>query len=185
MIESTDMALEMLRSQLSSSNQYTLEIDRITSPISIHTVTGQETLNKPWRYEIIFTSSDKQIAADAILTQKAHLTFQPKPHHLLSMQLSTLTLPTLPRTLHGVITEFSQLSVNKQQAQYKVILSPRLALLGLHRYSAIYQHQSVIAVVEQILRKHGFTGIDYRLELRNTYPMREFITQWQESDLEF
>jgi type VI secretion system secreted protein VgrG len=164
-----------------------LSIDGIKhlSELSVLCLKTQETLNKPWRYEIIFTSNNKQLTADAILTQKASLTFQPKPHHLLSMQLSTLTLPTLPRTLHGVITEFSQLSVNKQQAQYKVILAPRLALLGLHRYSAIYQHQSVIAVVEQILRKHGFTGIDYRLELRNTYPMREFITQWQESDLEF
>ncbi|TEA26640.1 contractile injection system protein, VgrG/Pvc8 family, partial [Candidatus Schmidhempelia bombi] len=182
MIAPFDLAQELLNQQLTNSNNYTLQIDGITSLLFMHTVTGQETLNKPWRYEIIFTSSDKQIATDAILTQKASLTFQPKPHHLLSMQLSTLTLPTLPRTLHGVITEFSQLSVNKQQAQYKVILAPRLALLGLHRYSAIYQHQSVIAVVEQILRKHGFTGIDYRLELRNTYPMREFITQWQESD---
>ncbi|TEA26593.1 contractile injection system protein, VgrG/Pvc8 family, partial [Candidatus Schmidhempelia bombi] len=163
MIAPFDVAQELLNQQLTNSNNYTLQIDGITSSLSVHTVTGQEALNQPWRYEIIFTSSDKQIAADAILTQKAHLTFQPKPHHLLSMQLSTLTLPTLPRTLHGVITQFSQLSVNKQQAHYKVVLAPRLALLGLHRYSAIYQHQSVIAVVEQILRKHGFTGIDYRL----------------------
>jgi uncharacterized protein involved in type VI secretion and phage assembly len=137
MIAPFDLAQELLNQQLTNSNDYTLQIDRITSSLSVHTVTGQETLNKPWRYEIIFTSSDKQIAADAILTQKAHLTFQPKPHHLLSVQLSTLTLPTLPRTLHGVITEFSQLSVNKQQAQYKVILAPCLALLGLHRYSAV------------------------------------------------
>jgi uncharacterized protein involved in type VI secretion and phage assembly len=137
MIAPFDLAQELLNQQLTNSNDYTLQIDRITSSLSVHTVTGQETLNKPWRYEIIFTSSDKQIAADAILTQKSHLTFQPKPHHLLSVQLSTLTLPTLPRTLHGVITEFSQLSVNKQQAQYKVILAPCLALLGLHRYSAV------------------------------------------------
>jgi type VI secretion system secreted protein VgrG len=84
-----------------------------------------------------------------------------------------------------VITEFSQLSINEQEARYKVVLAPRLALLGLHHYSAIYQNQSVIEVVEQTLRKHGFTGIDYRLELHNSYPMREFITQWQESDLNF
>ncbi|MCO6523790.1 MAG: hypothetical protein J6562_02060 [Candidatus Schmidhempelia sp.] len=43
----------------------------------------------------------------------------------------------------------------------------------------------MIAVVEQVLRKHSFTGIDYRLELRDTYPIPEFITQWQESNLAF
>jgi type VI secretion system secreted protein VgrG len=185
MLEPFDIAKELIKNQLNSSNQYLLQIEKLNAVLSVHTVRGQQVLNQPWHYEIIFTSNNKQLTADVFLTQKARLTFQPQPTHLLSTQLSSLTQPTLPRTLHGVITEFSQLSVNKQQAQYKVILAPRLALLGLHRYSAIYQHQSVMAVVEQILRKHGFTGIDYRLELHDTYPMREFITQWQESDLEF
>ncbi|OCG26633.1 hypothetical protein A9G45_03360 [Gilliamella sp. HK2] len=40
-------------------------------------------------------------------------------------------------------------------------------------------------MVEEVLRSHGFTGIDYRLALKDSYPEREFITQWQESDLEF
>ncbi|MBI0043752.1 contractile injection system protein, VgrG/Pvc8 family, partial [Gilliamella sp. B14448G12] len=38
---------------------------------------------------------------------------------------------------------------------------------------------------EEVLRGHGYTGIDYRLALKEQYPEREFITQWQESDLEF
>lgn len=49
----------------------------------------------------------------------------------------------------------------------------------------IFQHQSVVSVVEEVLRSHGLTGIDYRLELKDSYPEREFITQWQESDLKF
>jgi Rhs element Vgr protein len=185
MVEPFDIAQRLINNQLNDTNHYTLQIDRVTTPISVHTVTGHEVLNQPWCYEIIFTSNDKQIAADAILTKKAQFTFQPPPTTIFLKKLSSLTPPALPRTLHGVITEFSQLSVNKQQAQYKIVLAPRLTLLGLHYYSAIYQNQSVIEVVEQTLRKHGFTGIDYRLELRNTYPMREFITQWQESDLDF
>ncbi|MCX8590065.1 hypothetical protein J3U29_01785, partial [Gilliamella sp. B3825] len=43
----------------------------------------------------------------------------------------------------------------------------------------------VVDVVEEVLRNHGFTGIDFRFELNETYPAREFITQWQESDLAF
>ncbi|WP_141673806.1 type VI secretion system Vgr family protein, partial [Gilliamella sp. Choc5-1] len=87
--------------------------------------------------------------------------------------------------LHGVVTAFSQLSVSKEQAHYQVVLSSRLALLAMKKQCAIFQNQSVVSVVESILRSHGFTGIDYRLELKDTYPSREFITQWQESDLEF
>jgi len=66
-----------------------------------------------------------------------------------------------------------------------VVLQPRLALFASEHNSAIYQNQSVVAVVEEVLRRHGFTGVDYRLELKDSYPAREFITQWQESDLEF
>ncbi len=89
------------------------------------------------------------------------------------------------RTLYGVITQFSQLSVSNDEARYQVVLSSQLAKLALSHNCAIFQNQSVISVVEEVLRGHGYTGIDYRLALKEQYSEREFITQWQESDLEF
>ncbi|PXV90066.1 type VI secretion system Vgr family protein [Gilliamella apicola] len=89
------------------------------------------------------------------------------------------------RTFYGVITQFSQLSVSNDEARYQVVLSSQLAKLALSHNCAIFQNQSVISVVEEVLRGHGYTGIDYRLALKEQYPEREFITQWQESDLEF
>lgn len=79
MIEPFNSAQELLKKQLNRSYQYMLQIDRLMISISIHTITGQKTLNKPWCYEIIFTSNNKQLTVDTILTQKARLTFQPKP----------------------------------------------------------------------------------------------------------
>ncbi|WP_256971762.1 type VI secretion system Vgr family protein, partial [Enterobacter sp. J49] len=61
----------------------------------------------------------------------------------------------------------------------------RLALLGYHRQCAVYQNQSVPEVVEQVLRKHGLEGPDFEFRLERTYPPREIITQWRETDLEF
>jgi type VI secretion system secreted protein VgrG len=171
-----------------STHDYTLQITGNSVPLSVLSVSGEERLNQPWRYEITFTSGNKQLQAQALLTRAATFIFHPKPQLFpfsKKLSLSSLTLPALPRTLYGVITEFSQLAVNKQEAHYRVVLRSRLALLDLQHYSAIYQHQSVIAVVEQLLRKHGFTGVDYRLALSQSYPSREFITQWQESDLAF
>lgn len=169
-----------------SVHDYTLHISGNQVPLSVLSVTGEERLNQPWRYEITFTTGDKQLQAEAMLTRAATFIFHPKPEQIPFLtELSLLTLQTLPRTLYGVITAFSQLATNREEARYKVVLTSRLALLGLQHYSAIYQHQSVIAVVEQLLRKHGFTGVDYRLALSQSYPSREFITQWQESDLAF
>lgn len=40
MIAPFDLAQELLNQQLTNSNNYTLQIDRITSLLSMHTVTG-------------------------------------------------------------------------------------------------------------------------------------------------
>jgi uncharacterized protein involved in type VI secretion and phage assembly len=98
MVAPFDIAQELLKHQLTNSNHYILQIDRMTSPLSVHTVTGQEVLNKPWRYEIIFTSSNKQISPNSILAQKAQFTFQPPPTTNFSKKLSSLIQPVLPRT---------------------------------------------------------------------------------------
>ncbi|MBK5142197.1 type VI secretion system tip protein VgrG [Budviciaceae bacterium BWR-B9] len=89
------------------------------------------------------------------------------------------------RILYGVVTAFSQLSGSADEARYSITLSPRLALLDNSQNSAIFQNQTVPQVVEQVLRQHEMTGVDFRFELTETYPVKEYITQWQESDLTF
>lgn len=169
-------------------NRYTLMIDGVSSLISILQIKGDEQLNQPWHYAITFTSSDKGLLVDDVLNQPASFIFNPISANALTTVLSSLSAVTPQshsRVCYGIITAFNQLSVNKDEARYEVVLSPRLARLSLSRSSAIFQNQSVVSVVEEVLRSHGFTGVDYRLELKESYPARELITQWQESDLEF
>ncbi|EBV9190160.1 type VI secretion system tip protein VgrG, partial [Salmonella enterica subsp. arizonae serovar 18:z4,z23:-] len=68
---------------------------------------------------------------------------------------------------------------------YALTIVPRIALLGYTKGSEIYLNQSVIEVVEQVLRKHGLEGPDFEFRLSREYPSRELITQWRETDLEF
>ena len=184
------VSIEQIAGKLASvrgiaHNHYTLTVDNLNLALLVHSINGQESLNQPWHYEIHFTCANKQIEISSILSQSASLTFEAS--HLAEQltKISSLEKPTQPRTLYGVITEFSLLSVSKDEARYCVVLQPRLALFANDHYSAIYQNQSVVSVVEEILRRHSFTGVDYRLDLKDSYPAREFITQWQESDLEF
>ena len=184
-----------------SHNRYTLNIEELGSAISVLDVTTQEVLNQPWHYLISFTCSNKQISLDSVLNKKASFRFNSANTNIASKALTAVNVlksfapldssltSLLPsddaRIVYGVITEFSQLSVNKDEAHYQVVLSSSLTRLALSHNSAIFQNQNVVSVVEEVLRGHGFTGIDYRLELKDTYPVREFITQWQESDLAF
>ena len=171
----------------SAQNNYSLSIDGVDllTTISILSLEGKEELNQPWQYAIHFTSPNKHISIDSILNQTASLTFHPRQLPLKLTQISSLDKLDKSRTIYGVITEFSLVSMSKDEAHYCVTLVPRIALLANHHQSAIYQNTSVVDVVEEVLRNHGFTGIDFRFELNETYPAREFITQWQESDLAF
>ncbi|MFY0503307.1 type VI secretion system Vgr family protein, partial [Enterobacter cloacae complex sp. YD19/O97A5] len=71
------------------------------------------------------------------------------------------------------------------QSHYQVELSSRLALLSRTRQCRIFQNQSVPEVVEQVLRRHGLDGPDFEFRLERSYPARELITQWRETDLQF
>lgn len=170
-----------------SHNNYSLSVDgsEALSSISVVSIKGHERLNEPWQYQIDFTSEDKQISIASMLSQAASLTFHPNQSPLQVTQISSFDHVAKTRKLYGIITEFSLVSISEDEARYRVKLEPRMALLANHHQSAIFQNKSVIDVVDEVLRNHNFIGIDFRFELKETYPVREFITQWQESDLNF
>ncbi|MFQ1054025.1 type VI secretion system Vgr family protein [Gilliamella apicola] len=170
-----------------SHNNYSLSVDGtdVLSSISVVSIKGHERLNEPWQYQIDFTSEDKQISIASMLSQTASLTFHPNQSPLQVAQISSFDHVAKTRKLYGIITEFSLVSISEDEARYRVKLEPRMALLANHHQSAIFQNKSVIDVVDEVLRNHNFIGIDFRFELKETYPVREFITQWQESDLNF
>ncbi|WP_281083006.1 type VI secretion system Vgr family protein [Klebsiella quasivariicola] len=84
-----------------------------------------------------------------------------------------------------MVTRLEWLSTSQDQSHYRLTLSSRLALLGYTRQCTVFQNQSVPEVVEQVLRKHGLEGPDFDFRLERTYPPREIITQWRETDLQF
>ena len=155
--------------KLVQQNRYSLKLDGLNQleSISVLSVDIQEQLNQPWRYCITFTSPNRALSVDQILSQPASFSFLPPTVKNIVQSVSSLETPPSARTLYGVVTGFSQLSVNQEEARYQVILVPRLALLANSHNSAIYQNQSVVSVVESVLRRHGFTGVDYRLALKN------------------
>ena len=185
-MEQLSDSLTSLSGQLSHNN-YSLSVDGsdALSSISVVSIKGQERLNEPWQYQIDFTSEDKQISIASMLSQAASLTFHPNQSPLQVTQIRSLDNVAKTRKLYGIITEFSLVSISEDEARYRVKLEPRMALLANHYQSAIFQNKSVIDVVDEVLRNHNFIGIDFRFELKESYPVREFITQWQESDLNF
>ncbi|PLM45831.1 type VI secretion system tip protein VgrG, partial [Klebsiella michiganensis] len=156
---------------------YQIQVHGCTEFLDVLRYNAVESLSQPWRYDVAVTCSSADIACDALLLKPASFTFQTP------MFDGTPALPV--RTVFGVVESFRRVSTSNDETRYALTIVPRIALLGYTKGSEIYLNQSVIEVVEQVLRKHGLEGADFEFRLSREYPVRELITRWRETDLEF
>ncbi|MDK4748191.1 type VI secretion system tip protein VgrG [Leclercia adecarboxylata] len=147
--------------------RYSLDINDSTVKPDVLNFTGHEALTEPFRWEIDFTTQQDNITPEQVLMKYASLRMRSG------------------KTVHGILTGLEWISTTADQSRYRVVLSSRLALLGYTRQNTVYQNLSVPEVVEQVLRQHGLEGADFDFRLEHTYPAREIITQWRETDLQF
>ncbi|HCI5948338.1 TPA: type VI secretion system tip protein VgrG [Klebsiella quasipneumoniae subsp. quasipneumoniae] len=147
--------------------RYFLDINDSSVKPDVLRFYGREALSEPFRWDIEFTTLQANILPEEVLMKYASFRMRGG------------------KNIHGMVTRLEWLSTSRDQSRYRLTLSSRLALLGYTRQCAVYQNQSVPEVVEQVLRKHGLEGPDFDFRLERTYPPREIITQWQETDLQF
>ncbi|WP_411556179.1 type VI secretion system Vgr family protein [Pantoea agglomerans] len=162
-----DITLDNWLALFDGQTRYRLEInDSILKPdvLNFH---GREALNAPFEWRIEFTTPQKGITRQDTM-----------------LKYATLSMLS-GRVVQGIITGFEVLKETVDQTHFAVTLSSRLALLSHTRRCAVWQNVSVPELVEQILRSHGLEGADFEFRLERTYPSRELITQWRETDLQF
>ncbi|WP_370973729.1 type VI secretion system Vgr family protein [Enterobacter wuhouensis] len=147
--------------------RYFLDINDSTVKPDVLRFYGREALSEPFKWDIEFTTQQANIPPEQVLMKYASLRMRGG------------------KSVHGIVTHLEWLSTSKDQSHYRLTLSSRLALLAHTRQCAVFQNQSVPEVVEQVLRKHGLEGPDFEFRLERTYPLREIITQWRETDLQF
>ncbi|EGX4306959.1 type VI secretion system tip protein VgrG [Salmonella enterica] len=147
--------------------RYVLDINDSTVKADVLRFRGREALSEPFRWDIEFTSLHANIPPEQVLMKYASLRMRGG------------------KNVHGMVTRLEWLSTSRDQSHYRLTLSSRLTLLGYTRQCAVFQNLSVPEVEQQVLRKHGLEGPDFEFRLERTYPARELITQWRETDLQF
>ena len=171
-----DIAQDLLSLSKTTLNRYHLTVPSCQAVLDMESFTGNEGMSQLYRYTLTFTSTEKDIDPRQLLRQPATFTMGTGPLESLSAQ----------KIVHGVITDFRRIAGSADQVQYQVTLEPFLALLAnqfrTHRF---FVNKSVPDVVEQVLTEHGLKGWEYVFSLKPTYPKREQINQYQESDLAF
>lgn len=159
-----------------SLNRYHLIIPSCPSPLDVEHFSGREEMSQTYYYIINFTSTDNDLDAGLMLRKSATFT----------MGTGGLKEQVSQKVVHGVITDFRRISGSADQAKYQVILEPFIKLLDRqHRSHRFFVNKSVPEVVTEVLQEHGLKGWEFEFRLKKTYPKREQINQYQESDLQF
>ncbi|HCQ8037129.1 DUF2345 domain-containing protein [Klebsiella quasipneumoniae] len=157
-------------------NRYQLDIPSCTASLDVEEFSGAEKLSETYRWTIYFTSTDKNIDTSQLLSKPATLT----------MGGGILQSLTECKRVHGVVTHFERISGSADQAEYMITLEPFLSLLDKQfRTHRFFVNKSVPEVVEQVLQEHHLHDWEYEFNLKQHYPRREQINQYQESDLAF
>ncbi|MCK7164470.1 type VI secretion system Vgr family protein [Enterobacter cloacae] len=171
--------------QQDTLNRYLLYFPRNKFVLpDVHSFTGEEELSKPYRYTIRFTSPTPNIAINDVLNQRAEFILR-APNPKAGWHNQDPWLPV--RQINGVITSFARLKSSADEALYECVLEHELALLDRNYRSAVYMDMTVPELVTKLMKDSGhFQGYNVDFDqLSHSYPSREMIIQWKETDLQF
>ncbi|MHC4411050.1 MAG: type VI secretion system Vgr family protein [Planctomycetota bacterium] len=142
---------------------------------------GTEHISRTYRFDLRLVAEDPEIDLREVLNEPASLSLERDGER---------------RTIHGVLAEFEQLGWSPGHNLYRAVLVPRLWLLSLRRQNQVFAQDpgaltgwssglKLEQIFEEILKGAGFAKDDYEISLQEPHPYREFVVQYQETDLDF
>ena len=137
--------------------------------------------------KITATSTDSSLPLSSYLNQRAAFEIRPQEGLLSEVGGAFGAASDDPpaKQWQGIITSCEKLSVSKDETVYRFVLEPRFAALKHFQTSRLFQHQTVPDIVAAVFKHHGFSGVDYRFQKSRSYSVREYVTQYLESDFDF
>ncbi|ROM63555.1 type VI secretion protein [Pseudomonas brassicacearum] len=144
---------------------FRLEIAGLPEPFVVVAFTGSEAISEPFVYEVELLNSDPTLDLAGLLYRSVWLSFGASG-----------------RGVHGQLHELVQ---HRHDAGCRVRIGPKLACLAQRFNQRVFSARSVPQILRQVLKAHGISGRSLCLDLSGDYPLRDFCTQYRESDLQF
>ncbi|WPN30773.1 contractile injection system protein, VgrG/Pvc8 family [Pseudomonas sp. P5_109] len=151
-----------------SEPSFRLDVAGLPDSFEVLAFTGREAISEPFVFELELLIDDPLLDLASLLYRPASLHFGPAGSHV-----------------HGQLHELVQRDHASGPRLCQVRLGPKLACLAQRFSQRIFNARSVPQILDQVLKEHGITGKDRRLELSGDHPPRDFCTQYRESDLQF
>ncbi|MFJ2365585.1 contractile injection system protein, VgrG/Pvc8 family [Pseudomonas sp. NPDC087697] len=147
---------------------FRLEIAGQPDPFAVVAFTGSESISQPFAFELDLQLDELRLDIASLMFRSAYLGFG-----------------SAGAGIHGQIHGLTQLRGGVVPALWRLCLGPKLACLAQRFNQRIFTGQSVPQILVQVLKEHGINEKACRFELRDDYPVRDFCTQYRESDLAF
>lgn len=150
--------------------------------LHVISMTGRESISRPYAFEITFLCLD-ELDGERVIGKAAQ---------------ATLSTPAGELRIAGVVEEFVFGGPRAaDDFTYRLVIGPRLNLLGLCRQNQVYGTDKPVTVkdvivgeIDNSISRNSTSGghattIDYSMRLVSDYPSREHIVQFDETDLAF
>ncbi len=158
--------------QMSNQPYYKIKFTGLEdADFGVMSYAGEEEISGLYEYRIYIAIDDPNIDSSKILNKDATFT-------LIRSDQSTAEI-------HGIISQFQQFGHSKFHYFYKVVLVPRLWNSGLTFRNEVYQNAGISDLIKAVVENNGLTGSDYKIDLKNNYPVSEFVVQYRETDYNF
>jgi type VI secretion system secreted protein VgrG len=156
---------------MSTLPPYQLSIDGFhRDHFRVHSFKGKEAMSEAWSFDLVVTAeAGGEPVERAVLGQRAAVLFN---------------IGDEQRAFYGVVASarLAQVHDANHTIQYQVRVVPRLWLLKRKKRTRIFQKMRVTDIVTAVLNE---AGIATRWQLTRAYPMREYCTQYEETDYKF
>ena len=143
-------------------------------PASAHVVgfRGTEAISQLYRFEIgLLLRDEQELDMAAAVGFKASL---------------TINAPSGPLAYHGMIARVELLHSWAGQTLYRILLVPKVWFLTTSRHSWVWIDKDTPTILRAMLSKNNnMLPDDFELRLQRSYPAREFVCQYKESDFAF
>ena len=132
---------------------------------------GREAISEPFRFELDLVSDQPDVDFSDVVGAPATFT--------------RLRATGDAEPVHGVVAALHQAGRSADLVRYRAVLVPRLWELGLGQRSRVFQDVSLEDLVRAVLAEGGLAGADVEVAFSEPPPRREYVVQYNESDLAF
>lgn len=156
----------------------------VKEPLLVASMEGEEAISSPYAFHLEFISKQTDLKLEEMVRQPASLGIKaPAAGGGTRVRMRTVRI-------HGVLSSFEQLDKQQEWVRYRGVLVPRLWKLGLSVQSRTFLNKDVTEFVKEVLEaevggKNRLTSKDFEFKLNRKPAKREYVVQYQETDLAF